>query len=281
MKIFISTDMEGVLGVASWSEMARDNTYNHWLNKEMSWIVDEIKKSQINSLIEEITICDSHSRGENLPYADLNDPRITYIRGYPRPFYMMQGLDKSYQAVFLIGYHARIGSYKGGMDHSYSASCIYNIRLNGVPVGEMEINAMYAGLYEVPVILISGDDVFESEAKSYYSESFPFVRTKEGIGRFSAKMYHPDLVEKEYRKMTSYALKKLQEDGFFTIKKPEPSTALEVDVVNTVIADALSVIPGLKRINGRTLTYQSENYTDIFQMILTIAMLGGRFSDYF
>ncbi|MEA1883079.1 MAG: M55 family metallopeptidase [Thermotogota bacterium] len=281
MKIFISTDMEGVLGVASWSEMSKDPTYNRWLNQELSWIIDEIKKSPINSSVEEITICDSHSRGENMPYAELSDPRITYIRGYPRPFYMMQGLDASYDAVFLIGYHTRIGSFRGGMDHSYSASCIYNIKLNGSSVGEMEVNAFYSGLYNVPVVLISGDDVFETQVKQFYFNDFPFVKTKMGIGRFSAKMYHPQLVEKEYRKKTQFALKKLQEKNFFPIKKPEPKTVLEVDVVNTVIADALSVVPGLERIDGRTLKYSSTNYSNIFQMILTIAMLGGRFSDYY
>jgi D-amino peptidase len=285
MKLFISTDMEGVVGVASWSEMNRDGSFNNWLNTELGWIIDEIKKNpKLNEKITEITICDSHARGENIPYGKLPDSRITYIRGYPRPFYMMQGLDDTYDAVLLIGYHARIGAFGGGMDHTYSASCIYNIRLNGKLVGETEINAIYAGLFDVPIAMISGDDILEQEIKEYYSDQMTFVRTKEGIGRYAAKMYHPEAVENKYREKTRSLICNLNDLSNdienLEIKKPEKETVLEVDLVNTVIADALSVVPGLSRVDGRTVKYCSENYKDVFQMILTIAMLGGRFSDF-
>jgi D-amino peptidase len=273
--------MEGVIGVASWSEMNRDGSYNNWLNSEIGWILDEITKYHgFDETIEEITICDSHARGENIPYGKLPDPRVTYIRGYPRPFYMMQGLDETYDAVLLLGYHARIGAFGGGMDHSYSASCIYNIRINGKLVGETEINAMYAGLYDIPVVMISGDDILEKEMSEYYSDGMIFVRTKEGIGRYSAKMYHPETVEAIYRERTKALIGKFENKKPFDIKRPEEKTVLEVDVLNTVIADALSVVPGLERTEGRTLRYCSHNYKDVFQMILTIAMLGGRFSDF-
>jgi len=55
---------------------------------------------------------------------------------------------------------------------------------------------------------------------------------------------------------------------------------LEIDLCTTVIADAVSVIPGLKRISGRTVRYVSTNYPEIIRMILAVAMLGGRFADY-
>ncbi|HOO32823.1 MAG TPA: M55 family metallopeptidase [Thermotogota bacterium] len=281
MKLFVSTDMEGVSGVASWSEMNRDSRYGDWLNSELGWILDEMMTHHdFDEQLTEMTICDSHARGENIPFGNLPDPRITYIRGYPRPYYMMQGLDATYDAVLLIGYHARIGAFGGGMDHSYSSSCIYNIRINDRTVGETEINAMYAGLFDVPVVMISGDDVLEKEMVEYYGEEMLFVRTKEGIGRYAAKMYHPETIEKAYREQTAALIRRFEENRGFEIKKPDKQTVLEVDLVNTVIADALSVVPGLERIEGRTVRYSSENYSDVFQMILTIAMLGGRFSDF-
>lgn len=153
MKIFISTDMEGIEGISSWNEMT---TKEAWcaglLKQELTYVISTLLA---HADIEEICICDSHSRGENLLYGSFSDERITHVKGYPRRNYMMEGLDESFDAVFLLGYHASIGSLNGGMDHSYSSSCIYRVRLNGREVGEVEINAYYAGMFGVPIALIS------------------------------------------------------------------------------------------------------------------------------
>lgn len=68
MKIFISTDMEGIAGVVSWNEMKSNNKiYTTMQNTELNWVIELIKESKLNEQVEEIVICDSHSRGENLP----------------------------------------------------------------------------------------------------------------------------------------------------------------------------------------------------------------------
>jgi len=283
MKLFISTDMEGVIGVSSWNEMnlsVNGHNVNSAINNELNWIVDGIKSSDIDDKVDEITICDSHSRGENVPYGQIEDKRVNLIRGYPRKFYMMQGLDESYDAVMLIGYHARIGSFKGLMDHSYSSSCIYNIRINDILVGEVEINAFLAGFYDVPVCMISGDDVLEEQMREFYGNDFPYVRTKEGIGRFAGKMYHPDRVRDIYASKVKEFTEIVNGDGKKYIKKATGNTKLEIELVNTVITDAVSAVPGLERIDGRTVRYYNEDFREIYKMIITIAMLGGKFSNY-
>ena len=277
MKIFISTDMEGVAGVVSWNEMNKNPLYCDLLNEELKIIIKNLEKSELNNKIEEFVICDSHSRGENIPYGKIDDERVSWIRGYPRPLYMMQGLDKSFDMVMFIGYHAMIGSYRGGMDHSYSSSCIYNIRLNGRTVGETEINTYYAGYYGVPVTLISGDDVFESQVYDFFGNDFPFARTKNGIGRYSAQTFNMKKIEKNYSNAIDTMVNNV---GRFKVYSPENINELEVDLVNTVIADGVSFVPGLERISGRTVKYCSDDYIDLFKMILTIANLGGKFSNY-
>lgn len=272
MKIFISTDMEGIEGISSWNEMT---TKEAWcaglLKQELTYVISTLLK---NADIQEICICDSHSRGENLLYGSFGDERVTHVKGYPRRNYMMEGLDETFDAVFLLGYHASIGTLNGGMDHSYSSSCIYRVRLNGKEVGEVEINAYYAGLFGVPIALISGDDILEEQMKEFLP--VPYVRTKEGMGRYAAKMYSPERVQKTFESQVQAFLK--QDD--FDVKRLEGEVTLEVDLATTVIADAVSIVPGIKRLDGRTVQYTSSDYTDIFHMILTIAMLGGKFAQY-
>jgi D-amino peptidase len=280
MKIYISTDMEGVGGISSWNEMeasVKGAFCYDLLRSELALAIDELDAKLGHGAVEEICVCDSHSRGEGLVYGSLGDGRVTHIKGYPRPYYMMQGLDASFAAAFLVGYHASIGSMRGGMDHSYSASCIYALRIDGRECGEVEINAFLAGYYGVPIGLVSGDDVLEAELASFYTGGLPYARTKEGIGRFAAKMYSPERVERAIRSAVDGFAERF---GSLEVKRPAGETTLEVDLANTVIADAVSVMPGLERVSGRTVRYRSRDYRDIYRMILATTMLGGKFVGY-
>ncbi|HPN92736.1 MAG TPA: M55 family metallopeptidase, partial [Rectinema sp.] len=165
MKVFISVDMEGIHGAVSWSDMEGNGHQTVYENawKELSWIVEGINRSKYNDEIREICICDSHARGEGIPFRSFGDSRVTLIRGYPRPFYMLEGLDESFDLLMLVGYHAKIGALHGLMDHSYSSSCIYCVRLNGQEMSEADINGMLASHYGVPICFVSGDDILRKE----------------------------------------------------------------------------------------------------------------------
>jgi D-amino peptidase len=280
MKLFVSTDMEGVGGLASWSEMdspARTARCYELLAREVSWVIDELEATAAPGTIEEVCVCDSHARGEGLPYGCFGKAFVTQVRGYPRPFYMMEGLDSSFDAVLLVGYHARIGSLRGMMDHSYSASAIHSLRLNGVESGEVEINAYLAGRHGVPVGLVSGDDALEAQLPGLYPEGIPYVRTKEGLGRFAGKMYPPEALEPSFRRSTREMLSRL---GKLEPKRPAAETVLEVEIATTTMADAVAIVPGIRRTGGRMVEYASREYMDIYRMINVIAMLGGKFSQY-
>jgi len=277
-KVFISMDTEGLSGLTSWKEMEADpNCAGKAYIRELNWVIDELFK--LSPEIEEITLCDSHSRGENLPYGVFNDPRITQIKGYPRQDYMLATLDSSYDMMFLIGYHGMIGSKYAVMDHSYSSAGIYNIRINGNPVGEVELNCFYAAALGVPVGLITGDSILEAEIKGNKNLNPVYVKTKEGLGRFSAKLYSTDYLEPIFRLATKEAVKKLSDGKLKTLKAATPSI-LEIDTVTTVMADAVEMIPSVKRIAGRTVQYTSSSFKDIMDIILVTALLTGRFRDY-
>ena len=279
MKIFISTDMEGVGGLSSWSDMegpARADNYRQ-AQREVAWIIEELLASPEGKSISEICVCDSHARGEGIAYGSFGDARVTQVRGFPRAFYMMQCLDQGFDLAMLVGYHARIGTEGGVMDHSYSASCIYRLLLDGNEAGEVEINSLLAGSYGVPVGLVSGDDALEAQIAGFFDPAPPFVRTKEGIGRFAAKMYAPERLEADFRSAARSALASRP-----TLKPLAPAarTKLRVDLASTVVADAVATIPGLSRVAGRSVEYRSRDFREIYRMINSIAMLGGKFASF-
>ena len=277
MKLFISVDMEGIHGTTSWSDLegpARAAHYQRaWL--ELSWIIKGIAASPKNGEIDEICVCDSHARGEGIPFAGFGDPRVTWVRGYSRPYYMLETLDETYAGLFLVGYHAPIGAERGMMDHSYSASCIYRVRLNGVEAGETEINAALAGWYGVPVCFVSGDDILESCLAGKFKPAPVYVRTKEGLGRFAGKLYPPERLESAFINGAAAALAGL---GGYSPTKAAAPTRLDIDLVSTAVADAVAVIPGVARTSGRSVAYESADFRDVYRMIHAVAMLGGKFA---
>jgi D-amino peptidase len=188
---------------------------------------------------------------------------------------MLETLDESFAGLFLVGYHAPIGAERGMMDHSYSASCIYRVRLNGIEAGETEINAALAGWYGVPVCFVSGDDVLESCLAGKFNPAPVYVRTKEGLGRFAGKLYPPERLESLFVDGAASALAGL---GAYRPIKAAAPTRVDIDLVSTVVADAVSVIPGVVRTSGRSISYESADFRDVYRMIHVAAMLGGKFA---
>lgn len=276
-KVFISLDTEGLSGLVSWNEMTTDpSCTGKAYIRELDWILDELFK--LHPELEEVCICDSHARGENLPYGVYNDPRVYLIKGYPRQDYMLADLDSSYDMLMLVGYHGMIGTWNALMDHSYSSSAIYNARINGVEVGEVELNSYYAASLGVPLTFVAGDDKLEEELKA--TELRPaYVRTKEGLGRYSAKLYSPGKLEPVFRAAVKEACAMVENGTAKCVLAGKPTT-LEIDVMTTVMADQLEMIPGVKRTAGRTLTYTNDDFTEIMHMVLCMAQLGGKFHNY-
>ncbi len=276
-KVFISLDTEGLSGLTSWEEMSSDpSAAGKAYIRELNWVIDELFK--VAPEIEEITLCDSHARGENLPYAAFDDPRITMISGYPRQDYMLATLDSSYDMLMLVGYHGMIGAKYALMDHSYSSAGLYNIRINGEYMGEVELNSYYAATLGVPLAFVAGDDILEEELKNTKLKP-EFVRTKEGLGRFAAKLYSPSALEPKFRESVRRAVERCKKGELPVVKASEPID-LEMDLATTVMADAVEMIPTVTRPAGRTIKYQSSSFKDVMHIILITAIITGRYRDY-
>lgn len=191
MKIYVSCDIEGLAGIATF-DMEKEDTvlFRELYHQHVAWLIEGIQQSAKNEQITEITIADSHSRGLNLAYARLAemDERISLVSGFPRMDYMMSGLDSSYDVVFFLGYHAGIGKQKGNMDHGYSASVAYGLKINDLAMNETTINAAYASELGVPVGLIIGESGLEEQLfQEKMMPEVPFVSTKDSLGRYAIK----------------------------------------------------------------------------------------------
>lgn len=190
MKIFISVDMEGVAGIVDWSQCrpAGGRAYE---------IGCALMLGEVNAAIDgalaagatEVLVNDSHGAMFNLDPAAIRRP-AQYLSGRHKPWYMMQGLDETFDAVLFIGYHGSISGESSVLSHTYNPEVISGVRLAGQYVGESGLNALVAAGHAVPIAFVSGDSTTIRETALVAPEVVGVI-TKESVTRFAARHLHP------------------------------------------------------------------------------------------
>ncbi|MEW6684594.1 MAG: M55 family metallopeptidase [Candidatus Edwardsbacteria bacterium] len=268
MKFFISVDMEGVAGTMSWEDFEKEGLrYRKIMTNEVNAVIEGIKDAEIE--VKKIVVCDSHGKMNNILFEEL--PKGTLVtRGVPRPYGMMEGLNSTFELVFLIGHHAKAGTVSAPMDHTFSSSSIYSIKVNGKEMSETTINAAYAGHFGVPVGLVAGDAKLIEHTQQTLPEGVEYVVTKYGISRFAVTTRHPKDIEEELREKAKLAVLKAKKTPIFKISPP---LELELQLMDTLRTDLVTLIPGIERTSGRTVKFKPKNVAELVRIIRLASIL--------
>jgi D-amino peptidase len=199
------------------------------------------------------------------------DSRIDLISGSIKPYSMVQGIEEGYDLAFFIGYHAMAGTMKGVINHTYYGSDLCNeVRFNGERIGEVEINAAVAGYYGTPIGLVTGDSAVSAEANHFLGD-IETVAVKDGVGRYSARIMHP---ERSRALIQAAAKRAVERAGSFKPYCPAKPYRLELELANTAQADRAGLIPGVERVGERVLAYTSDDMLMVYRAFLAMLALG-------
>lgn len=271
IKVFISVDMEGIWGVVHGNQCSSESPEYQIARK---WMVQDTN-AVIQGLFEggatEVVVNDSHGRMRNIIASDL-DPRADLISGSPKPMSMMEGIDSSFAACLFVGYHARAGSASAILDHTISGAAIYSIKINGIEMPELGINAAIAGYYNVPVIMLTGDTETCRQAQELLGRSLVVVPVKEAVNRLAARNYARDRVLADLREGARKALSSLKDYKPYQL---QPPYQFEINLHNSQQAELGVLIPGVQRSAPRTLTFTSQDYLEGFKLMRALIALAG------
>jgi len=270
MKVFISSDMEGVAGIVHGEHTLREGREHDRARTLMTHEVNAAVEGALEAGASTVLVNDSHGTMRNILPEELHEA-AELITGTPKPLSMMQGIDPTFDAAFFLGYHARRGAYGGVLEHTYHGGVISDVAVNGQPMGETGINAAVAGYFEVPVALVTGDRVVTEEALSLL-RLVETVTVKEGVGRFAARCLSPVKARKLIREGAVKALKRLDEFKPFRI---EPPISLDVTFIHTGMTEMAELVPGTKRVDGRTVSFSSNDYLQAFKALRAMITLAG------
>ena len=270
MKLYISADMEGTAAVCSWQQCDPDNLteypyYRHLMSLEVRAAIDGARSSGVTDVL----VNDSHSSMRNILWNELpQDVRMIY--GNRKPFSMAQGVTREFAAAFFTGYHGRAGQANAALEHTYTSSTLYNVRLNGIECSEATLNAAFLGEFGVPVVLITGDQGIVDLTKS----QMPWitgVAVKQAIGKFGVDSISPEAARAAIRDGAADAIRNLSRAQPY---KFDPPFTLEIDFVLTEQADYVELMPGFKRTGGRTVQFTDDNFTVVFRAFVAAFRLG-------
>lgn len=269
LKVYISADMEGISGIVHSEQVTAEG---HDYNIARKWMAEDVNSAiegAIEAGAEIILVNDSHGSMRNILPNDLH-PKASLISGSPKPLSMMQGIDSSFSACIFIGYHSKAGTTSSILDHTYSGASIFSIKINGVEMPELGINALVAGYFNVPVIFVSGDSEVCRQAKSILGDKIVTVAVKEGYGRTSAKLLPMDEARKRIREGVKLALEKLNEMKPF---KMNPPYNFEIEFLYSSQAEMAELIPMVKRVSSRGVSYTSKDFIEGFKLMRALIAL--------
>ena len=268
MKLFISFDMEGVAGIVDWAQCLPPGQL---YEEGRALLLGEVNAAIDGALAAgatEIVCNDSHGPMNNLNPADLHG-RAAYIAGRHKPRYMMEGLDDSFDAVFLIGYHGSISGEPSVLSHTYNPSVISRVTLNDVECGESGINALVAVGHGVPVALITGDQVTIAEAEPFFKQVEPVV-VKGSITRFAAAQVHPEEAREMIYAGAESALRRL---GSVPLPNVALPARLDVELQNADMANVASWVKGVERSGTRSVRIMGDDPLEVYRSFVGLTYI--------
>jgi D-amino peptidase len=268
MKVFISSDIEGTAGIVDWDQVrvagAEYEIGRQLLTGEVNAAID----GAVQAGASHVLVNDAHGTMHNLRPGDLHH-HASSLSGRHKPLYMMEGLDASFDAVFMVAYHGAIGAERSILSHTYNPAAVWEARLNGVACGESALNALVALHHRVPVVLITGDDATAAEALTFLPE-IEAVVVKRSITRFAAESLHPDRACELIRAGAARALAGADDASPPAIDLP---ATLEVTFLTSDMAEMATWIRGVQRFGARTVTVTDVEPLRLYRTFVTIIAL--------
>jgi D-amino peptidase len=262
MKIYISADMEGVVGVVTGENLGPSgfeySKAREWMTAEVNAAIDGARAAGAT----EIVISDSHGNGQNL-LIDKLPPDVTLIRSWPRPLMMMEGIDETFDAAIFIGYHSSTTNNEGVRAHTMSSGRLADIRLNGISVPEAGINAAIAGHFGVPVVMLSGDNAIVEEARALLGDIEGAV-VKEAISYHSAKTLMPEVAYKLIREKVTTAIERIADFEPYELSTP---VTLDVRFKNYRPSEVLAYLSIVERTDSHSIRFVGKDMIEVSKFL--------------
>jgi len=265
MRVHIISDMEGVAGIVR----AEQTLGGHEMYDEGRKLYTE----EINAAVrgakaagaKEIVVMDHHGAGKGWSFnslvPDMLDPACEFVVQSTWTQYT-EFLEDGCDACLLVGMHAMAGTPDGVLNHTVSGREWFNLRFNGVLVGEAAINAAMCANWDCPVLLVTGDEAACSEAKKLLGEGLTTVAVKKGIGARAARNLTPILARELIEEGARNSLEDLTAVEPYDPGRP---AEIEVDFMHTGEVEKYRGRTGIEVTGTRSVVARADTWWEAWR----------------
>jgi len=218
MKVYMLVDGEGITGIVNHEKQVKPGAPGY---SEMR----KLLMSDLNAAVEgayeagasEVIIYDLHYYGRNVILDELY-PEAQIIMGKPPKIEPPSGMDKTFDALMMIGFHSMAETKNGLLSHTYTLD-MKSLRLNGILMGEIGLEAAIAGTNGVPLVMVSGDSMAMNEARDLIGD-FEEACVKYSISTYGALCFPPTKTASIIKQKSIAALKRIKEFKPYIVNPP-------------------------------------------------------------
>jgi D-amino peptidase len=273
MKVYISVDMEGICGVSHPNPTGRTDPGYADAVRLMEGEANAAVAGAFDGGATEVLVNDSHGSMYNLQ-PEAMDSRARLLQGR-KPYSMVAGAaDGSFDVALFVGYHARAGHPQGTIAHTYTGDPTLT-SLNGRPVGEYGINALYLGAIGVPVGMVAGDDALADEVAEWLPWAERVV-VKHGVSRAASDSLHPEKARELIRSAAQRTVAGLSGGQTQISMRPltlDPPIVVGIDFAHAGLADFAATIPGFDRVGDRGIRYEARDAIEAYRAFVSAVRL--------
>jgi len=262
MKVFIHTDLEGICSFYDWAEAdiptSRGIAYTkEILTQEVNAAIEGICSVEPEAII---VVEDGHLGGYGGPniLAEKLHRQAELVNG--RYHRHLSTIDSSFDLAMLVGAHSMAGTACGQMNHTFSKETIYNVLLNGEPVGEIGVCAALAGYYGIPLAMVAGDYWAVKEAEQLLG-NVQTAAVKKGLNSFCAQNLHPEAARDLIREAAQEAV---TNKHLFKPYSLQGRIEVQIDYFHTELADEAERKNNAIRVGSRSVMYEGDDVRQLF-----------------
>ena len=265
MRVHVISDMEGVAGIVKWQQTTGgDPMYDEGRRLYTEEINAAVRGAKAAGA-KEIVVMDCHGAGKGWTFnsliPDLLDPDCEFVVQQEWTEYT-GFLESGCDAALFVGMHALNGTRFGVLNHTVSGQAWQNLWFNGTLVGETGINAALCGNWNVPVLLVTGDNATCDEGRALLGDKLTTVAVKQGIGRYSARQIAPQRARQMIEDGAKRALADLKAVPPYI---PASPCTIEVEYKVTDAVDKLRRVPGVEIVDDRRIRSTADTWWDAWQ----------------
>ncbi len=271
MRVYVSVDMEGIAGISHAAPTSRADSGYAAAVRLMDGEANAAIAGACDGGATEVVVNDSHGSMYNLS-PEAIDTRARLVQGRKAYSMVEAAADGWFDVALFVGYHARAGHPRGTIAHTYTGTPTLTT-LDGRPVGEYGINALYLGALGVPVGMVAGDDALAEEVAEWLPWAERVV-VKRGVSRQAADSVHPTVARELVAAASCRAVQRAASGELLPLTLTAP-IVVGIDFHHGGQADFAAVIPGFERVGDRGVRFEAADAIDAYRAFVTAVRVAG------